>query len=357
MFTEGTNDSRGMVTVMIASPLEAEHAERIEGAYPDKIELIYRPDLMPPMRYAADHYGPPGWTRTPAQQAEWHGLLRRAEVLWDFSAGEAKGPLQLSPRLRWVQTTSAGVGQYVKRLGLQDSDVIVTTASGVHARPLAEFVFAAILFHSKKIAHLQREQRAHRWERYHARELHGQTMAIVGPGRIGREVARLARAFGMTTWAMARTNDPARAAELGVDRLYGRDELREMLAGADCVVLCCPHTPETEGLIGRAEIAALKPGVVLVNIARGVVVDEDALIEALQAGTIGLAALDVFRTEPLPPDSPLWDLPNVLVNPHSASTADTENEKLTDLFIANLGHYLAGAHDRMSAVLDKRRLY
>src|SRR5688572_4299881 len=178
----------GRVTVMIASPLEAEHAARIGAAYPDAIELIYRPDLMPPMRYVADHYGPPDWRRTPEQQAEWLDLLRRAEVLWDFAAGEDMGPLELSPNLRWVQTTSAGVGQYVKRLGVQESDLLVTTSSGVHPRPLAEFVFAALLLHSKKIAHLQAEQRAHRWQRYHARELHGQTMAIVGPGRIGREV-------------------------------------------------------------------------------------------------------------------------------------------------------------------------
>lgn len=348
---------REPIVAMIASPLEAEHAVRIATTYPDRVELIYRPDLVPPMRYVADHYGPPSWKRTPEQQSEWHDLLRRAEVLWDFAAGESTGPLELSPKLRWVQTTSAGVGQYVKRLGVQDSDLIVTTASGVHARPLAEFVFAALLFHAKRIAHLQAEQRARRWERYCATELHGQTMAIVGPGRIGREVARLAGAFGMTTWAMARTHDPARAAELGVDRLFGRDELPAMLAGADCVVLCCPHTPETEGLLGRAEIAALKPGVVLVNIARGVIVDEEALIEALQAGQIGLAALDVFRTEPLPPESPLWDLPNVLVNPHSASTADTENAKIVALFVRNLGHYLVREYARMAPVLDKRRLY
>jgi phosphoglycerate dehydrogenase-like enzyme len=347
----------GRVTVMIASPLEAEHAEQIAVAYPDRVALLYRPDLLPPSRYVADHQGRSDWRRTPEQRAEWHALLRRAEVLWDFAAGEEQGPLELSPNLRWVQTTSAGVGQHVKRLGLQDSDLIVTTSSGVHARPLAEFVFAALLFHTQRIAHLQAEQRAHRWERYCGIELAGRTMAIVGPGRIGREVARLARAFGMMTWATARTNDPARAADLGVDRLFAHDELRAMLAGADCVVLCCPHTPETEGLIGREEIAALKPDVVLVNIARGVVIDEDALVEALQAGKIGLAALDVFRTEPLPPDSPLWDLPNVLVNPHSASTADTENAKITDLFVRNLGHYLAGDYEQMAPVLDKRRLY
>jgi phosphoglycerate dehydrogenase-like enzyme len=347
----------GRVTVMIASPLESEHATAIATAFPDRVELIYRPELMPPMRYVADHNGDPAWRRTPAQQREWHALLARAEVLWDFAAKENQGPLALSPNLRWVQTTSAGVGQYVKSLGLQGSDIIVTTASGIHARPLAEFVFAALLFHTKRLAHLQAEQRAHRWERYCARELTGQIMAIVGPGRIGREIARIARCFGMAVWAMPRHHDPARAGTLGADRLFAHDDLREMLTGADCVVLCVPHTPETEGMIGRAELEMLKPDAILVNIARGVVIDEDALIDTLREGRIGLAALDVFRTEPLPADSPLWDMPNVLINPHSASTADSENAKLTKRFITNLGHYLSGDYDQMAPILDKERLY
>ncbi|MBA3417042.1 MAG: D-2-hydroxyacid dehydrogenase, partial [Chloroflexia bacterium] len=335
----------------------AHHAAKIEAAYPGRVELIYRPDLLPPRRFLADHTGDPAWRRTAEQQHEWRALLARAEVLWDFAANEEDGPLILSPNLRWVQTTSAGVGQLVKRLGLQDSDVVVTTASGVHARPLAEFVFAALLFHTKRLAHLQAEQRAHRWQRYHSRELSGQVLAIVGPGRIGREVARIGRAFGMTVWAMARDPDQTRARSLGADRLFARDDLQPMLAGANCVVLCVPHTPETEGMIGRAELAALKPDAVLVNIARGVVVDEEALIETLRQGRLGLAALDVVRTEPLPPDSPLWDLPNVLICPHSASTAEGENERLTDRFVENLGHYLDGALDQMAPILDKARLY
>ena len=345
------------VPVMITSPLEPDFAAQIAAAYPDRIELIYRTELLPEPRYIADHGGDPAWRRSDDQTAEWHDLMRRAEVMWDFPTGEDQSLLELCPNLRWVQTTSAGVGPLVQRLGLQDSDLLVTTASGIHARPLTEFVFAALLFHTKRIAYLQAEQRAHRWQRYAASELTGQTMAIVGPGRIGREVARIARCFGMTVWAMARDNDAARAEALGVDRLFTRDDLRTMLRGADCLVLCTPHTPETEGLIGPKELDALKPGAVLVNIARGVVIDEAALIDRLQREQIGLAALDVFQTEPLPGDSPLWDLPNVLINPHSASTAASENAKLTDRLIENLGHYLRGDIDQMGPVLDKQRLY
>jgi phosphoglycerate dehydrogenase-like enzyme len=312
---------------------------------------------MPPTRYQGDHNGPGDWPGFESRRNEWHSLLKRADILWDFPTHEDLGVLELSPNLRWVQTSSAGVGQYVKRLGLQDSDLIVTTASGVHGEALTEFVFAALLYHAKWIGQLKTWQQQHHWERYCSGELSGQTLAIIGTGRIGRETARIGRAFGMTVWGMAATYDPARASSLGVDRLFARHELREMLAGADAVVLCTPHTAETEDMIGAEEVASFKPGVVLVNIARGLVIDENAMIAALRDGRIALAALDVFRTEPLPTDSPLWDLPNVIVNPHSASTAPSENGKITDIFIRNLRAFLDGRYDEMSPVLDKHRLY
>jgi phosphoglycerate dehydrogenase-like enzyme len=350
----GADDAK--TVVMIASPLEAEHAARIGAAFPDRVELVYRPDLMPALRYLGDH-GDPTFRRTPEQERAWHADLRRAEVLWDFPQHERFPLLELAPRLRWVQTSSAGVGPLVHRLGLEQSDLIVTTASGIHAQPLAEFVFAALLFHSKELGRLQEEQRQRRWTRFCGAELAGRTMAIIGPGRIGREVARIARAFTMRAVALGRTSDPARAGELGFDRLYRRAELPAMLAEADCLVVCAPLTPETDNLLGQAEFAALKPGAVFINIGRGAIVDETALLAALQDGTVAFAALDVFRDEPLPPDSPFWTHPHVLVNPHSASTVDTENAKLVARFIENLGHYLAGDLDRLAPVLDKGRMY
>ncbi len=126
---------------------------------------------------------------------------------------------------------------------------------------------------------------------------------------------------------------------------------------ADALVLCTPHTPETGSTIDAAAFAAMKPGVVLVNVARGQVIDEPALIEALRTGRVGFAALDVFAVEPLPASSPLWDMPNVIVSPHSASTAASENGKITDIFCRNLGCYLEGRHDDMVNVLDKTRFY
>jgi phosphoglycerate dehydrogenase-like enzyme len=344
------------VVAMIASPLEPEHVARIAGAYPDRVDLIYRSDLMPAIRYVADH-GDPSWRRNPDQEREWHRLLRQAEILFDFPQHESRPLLELAPRLRWVQTSSAGVGPLVKRLGLQDTELIVTTASGIHAQPLAEFVFAALLFHTKELGRLQTDQRAHQWNRFAGSELVGQTMAIIGPGRIGREIARIARAFRMRVVALGRDSNPARAEALGIDRIYGREDVHAMLGEADCLVVCAPLTPETEDLLGASEFSALKPGVVFVNIGRGAIVDEDALLRGLRDGRIAFAALDVFRDEPLPAESPFWDMPNVMINPHSASTVVTENAKLAELFTRNLGHYLAGEFDQMSPILDKRRLY
>jgi phosphoglycerate dehydrogenase-like enzyme len=342
--------------VAIASPLEAHHAARITAVADGRAEIRFRPDLLPPTRYVGDH-GDPAWRRSPAQQAEWRAMLRDADILWDLPHGEPTDLLAVAPRVRWIQTTSAGVGPAVQRLGLAGSDVIITTASGIHAQPLTEFVFAALLYWTKQFPHMLADQRDHRWERFCGRELRGQTMAIVGPGRVGREVGRIARAFNMRVWATARRHDPARAAELGVDRLFPRADLRAMLAETDCLVLATPQTPDTAGLIGAAELAALKPGAVLINIARGSVLDEDALIAALRSGQVGFAALDVARVEPLPADSPLWDLPNVLISPHSASTVDSENAKLVERFAANLEHFLAGRYDALAPQLDKASGY
>lgn len=347
----------GLVTIVITTPLEQEHVERIAAVAPDRTRVIFRPDLLPPTTYESDHTGPAGWKRSEAGEAEFRSLLREADVLWDFYRAADAGQLELSPNLKWVQTTSAGVGQMVRRLGLTDSELIVTTASGVHGQPLTEFVFAALLYHVKSFPTLLADQRAHRWKRLSTGSLNGMKLALIGPGRIGKETARIAKAFGMEVRAMGRTNSPERAAELGVDRMVGKESLHELLSWADCVVLATPHTDETEQMIDRAAIAAIKPGAALINIARGAVIDEPAMIEALKSGHIGFAALDVVAVEPLPVDSPLWDLPNVLINPHSASTATGENRLITDIFIHNLRCFLDGRIDEMTPVLDKARLY
>lgn len=343
----------------VTSPLEPEHVDRIRETAGDRIEIRYDPDLLPPTRYVADHKGVDAFRRTPEQEQKFMQHLADATILWDFPTipEGSRSVLEAAPNLEWVQTTSSGVGQLVHQLGLADSTLKVTTASGVHAEPLAEFVMLVLLSHMKQLDRLQADQAAHRWVRYCGDELPGKHMAIVGPGKIGKRVAQVARAFGMTVSAMGRRNDAERARELGVDQMFTREQLHGMLGAADCVVLCCPHTPETENLIDAGAFHAMKDGVVFVNISRGQVVVEDALYNALTSGKIAFAGLDVFQQEPLPADSAFWDLPNVLVSPHSASTAFSENAKITDIFCHNLDCFLSGRSEDMYNLLDFKAMY
>ena len=177
----------------------------------------------------------------------------------------------------------------------------------------------------------------------------------MGMGSIGREVARVASEFGMRTIGVKRTVAGVDPASLHLETLYAFDELHAALRGAEHLVLSAPHTPETEGMIGAAELALLAPGAIIVNVARGALVDESALVDALESGHVGGAALDVFQEEPLSADSPFWTMPNVFVCSHSAGTSDRENERITDIFCENLRRYLA--EEPLLNVLDTVRMY
>lgn len=351
--------ARPIETILITSPLEAEHVARIRAVGGPRVEVLYEPALLPPTRYIADHNGPPGFRRSAEGEVLWRKCLARATVLWDFPAGTPAegGGLALAPGVRWVQTTSSGVGMKVSRLGLAESNLIVTTARGVHAEALAEFVAMVLLAHVKDLRRLQREQRLRRWERYCCGSLGGRTLTVVGAGAVGARINAVARAFGMRTISVANRPDASRLAALAADELMGPADLQRALAAADYVVLATPHTPDTERMIDAAAIAAMRRGVVLINIARGQVIDESALIGALRTGHIGFSALDVAEHEPLPASSPLWSMDNVLISPHSASTDPAENGKITDIFCHNLACYLDGRHGEMRNVLDKRRMY
>jgi phosphoglycerate dehydrogenase-like enzyme len=185
-------------------------------------------------------------------------------------------------------------------------------------------------------------------------ELPGRTVVIFGCGSIGKEVARLARGLGMKTVGLKRSTEGLLAAEMNLDELLPASAFRDVLPRAEFLVLCAPHTPETEGILGSTELALMPHGAMLINIARGALVDEDALVAALRSGHLASAALDVFREEPLPASSPFWSMPNVLVSPHSASTSDRENGRITDLFCDNLRRYLAG--QPLRNVLDTKGL-
>jgi len=340
------------VRVVITSPLEDELVDTIRAA-DERLDVIHDPELLAPARYASDHPLPS--LESDGSRERWEQLLDEAEVLFDFGPLELAPSLGTRPRLRWIQGTSAGVGGLVDRIGLSKSPVVVTTASGVHARPLAEFAVLAILAFAKELPRLVRDQRDHRWQRYATDEAAGKTVCIVGLGKIGREVARLARALDMRAVGTVRDVRGRLAEDLDVDRLLPTDRLDDLLPHADAVVLSCPLTPQTHHLLDARRLALLKPGAIVINVARGQVVDEAALIGALRSGRLGGAALDVFEQEPLSPDSPLWDLPNVLVSPHSASTVAAESSRIVDLFCENLRRYLAG--EPLLNVLDKELLY
>jgi len=279
--------------------------------------------------------------------------LEGADVLflrWGLSPEATRRLLTRVPNLRWVHTISAGV-DHLLFPELRESDAILTNASGVFNIPIAETVMAYILAVVKRLPEFLAQQREHRWEKLPLRELGGLTVGIVGLGDIGTEVARLCRAFGMHVLGLRRRPAPSDVA----DEVLPPDRLHDLLARSDFVVIAAPLTAETRGMIGRAELAAMKPDAWLINISRGAIVDEEALIEALQAGRIGGACLDVFAEEPLPPESPLWDMPNVIITPHNSWSSPHIEEREIDLFLENLRRYVAG--EPLLNVVDKQAGY
>ncbi len=256
------------------------------------------------------------------------------------------------PGLRWVQTISAGIAPSVLAALRQRPEVLLTNAGGVFDIPIAETVLTYILMIVKRMPEFLAQQRAHRWHKLPLRELRGLTVGIVGLGGIGQEVAKRCQALGLRVIATRR--HPEQGAPY-VEALFPPAELPALLGQADFVVIAVPLTPETHHLFNADRLQNMKPGAWLINIARGAVVDEAALIAALQAGQLGGAALDVTEEEPLPPDSPLWDLPNVILTPHNSWSTPYLEERQKELFLENLSRYLAG--EPLRNVVDKQLGY
>jgi len=300
---------------------------------------MYEPDLLPPPRYEADHYAP-ARDLTEDERRRWRKLLERAEVAFDFDWERRPRLPERAPKLRWIQATSSGIGSSLKEVGLTGSAVRVTNAAGIHAQPLAEFVLMAALHFAKEMPRLARSKQERHWERFCGRELAGSRMVLIGLGRVGSRIAELSAGIGIDVIGHRRSSD--RPPPPGVGRLVDRAGLDGVLPDADLLVIAAPDTAETRRLFDRRRLGLLPAHAVFINVGRGSLVDEAALIEMLQAGRLGGAALDVFEQEPLPAESPLWTLPNVIVSPHSASTVVQENDRLVDLFIENLRRYLDG---------------
>lgn len=255
---------------------------------------------------------------------------------WPDRAASFMSTCLHAPALRWMHTASAGVdspvfGRFTSR------GVRLTTSSGASALPIAQTAIMMILGLSRDISGRVRDQQAHRWERRMSEDLDGANVAIIGMGPIGIETAKLATALRMNPIGCRRTVTGEEPCET---RTFA--DLPELLRWADYVVLALPLTADTRGLIGAEQIALMKPTARLINVGRGDLVDEPALVHALATGRLAGAALDVFAVEPLPDDSPLWDMPNVIVTAHDSGATAGSNDRAAGMFVENLGRYSRG---------------
>jgi phosphoglycerate dehydrogenase-like enzyme len=249
-------------------------------------------------------------------------------------------------KLRWVQSPAVGIGSLMFP-ELLASEVVITSARGIRARAIAEHVLGVTIALARRLPAAIRAQAAHQWAQDEleggpfVRTLQGMRMGIVGLGSIGAEVARIAVSVGFAVSAIRRRVDQPRFH--GIDHVWPPERLLELLAASDVVVIAAPHTPETKGLLGYREIGAMKRGAFLINVARGKLIDDAALVAALKDGHLGGAALDVFTTEPLERESPYWDMPHVIVTPHTAGAMQDYWTPLVALFSENLRRFESGA--------------
>ncbi|WP_167133006.1 D-2-hydroxyacid dehydrogenase [Paramicrobacterium chengjingii] len=330
--------------VAVAAPLSGDDAAWITQHEP-RVELMYEPDLLPPMRWAADYSGDPEFSRTPEQQARFTQLVDSADALYgipDVDPSALARVAAANSRLRWVHTMAAGGGSQVRGANLTSEQlerIAFTTSAGVHGHPLAEFAVFGVFAGAKSLARLRRQQRDRQWSgRWSMQQVADQTVLVLGLGGIGSIVARKLDALGATVVAVARHD----ADTAGVSRIVRPEDIVSEAHLMDAVVNTLPGTDSTHHLLGDAFFSAVKSGATVVNVGRGTVIDEEALVWALASGQIGFAALDVFEAEPLPADSPLWHRDDVLISPHTAALDDREERRIAELFADNAGRLLDG---------------
>jgi phosphoglycerate dehydrogenase-like enzyme len=266
----------------------------------------------------------------------WLAHLNSAEIIvgWKKEIKEAFHP---DSPLRWIQSWSAGVNSMPLKK-LKEMNVTLTSANGVHAYPISETIFALMLALTRNIHVYIKNQLNRKWHHSGLElELHAKTVGIIGVGAIGLETAKIAKAFGMEVIGIRHSGKP----EKNVDEMYSPLQLNELLPRCDYVVVTLPLTNETHQLFGKEQFDLMKPSSIFINIGRGAIVEENELITALSNGEIAGAGLDVFEKEPLSEDSPLWDMDNVIITPHTAgSTEHYAKRVINDIFIPNLKEYL-----------------
>ncbi|MGH9746976.1 MAG: D-2-hydroxyacid dehydrogenase [Candidatus Acidiferrales bacterium] len=269
--------------------------------------------------------------------------LPDTDIFVGFSLRPEQFPL--ARKLKWLHSTAAGVGQLMYP-ELRQSGIEVTNASGVHRIPMAEHILGTLIALARRFPDSFRHQQNSHWAQHdlwsapvRPRELRGQILLFIGFGAIGREVASVIRPLGMRVWAVTRSG---RAEEGLAEQVIPASKLAETLPQADFVVLAAPETHETRKMMGAREFALMKPSAYFMNVSRGALVDEPALIAALEKRQIAGAALDVASEEPLPPESPLWKLDNVFITPHMSAVSEHLWERQTDLLMENLERWFAG---------------
>ncbi|EIJ82197.1 D-isomer specific 2-hydroxyacid dehydrogenase NAD-binding protein [Bacillus methanolicus PB1] len=268
----------------------------------------------------------------------WQNHLKDAEIIAGWKK-EMEEFLEENIHLRWLQSWSAGVDDLPLEK-LAESKILLTSANGVHVFPISETIFALMLALTRKIHTYIRNQQSKTWHHSGLKlELHQKTVGIIGVGAIGKETAKIAKAFGMNVLGVRRSGKP----EEFVDEMFTTDHLSQILPKCDYVAVTLPLTKDTRHLFGKEQFVLMKPSAFFINIGRGEVVNEAELIQALQDGQIAGAGLDVFETEPLDESSPLWDMENVIITPHTAGSTEHYNKRvIEDIFIPNLKSYLEG---------------
>lgn len=330
----------GRLRVVVATPLSAANAARIVELEP-RVELVHEPALLgdPDIDWMVRY------ERSAADQARFDALVDSAEALYgvpDHSGRALARTVAANPGLRWVHTIPAGGGQQIRAARLEPEAlerIAFSTSAGVHAAPLAEFAVFGVLAGAKLLPWLQDAQRRHEWAPRRPMGLAADsTVAVVGLGAIGRLTAERLAGLGYRVVGVHRRE----VAAAGVSRIRPVSELAAVAAEVDAIVLALPGTAETERMLSRDVLAAVKPGITIVNVGRGTTVDEPALVDALRDGRVGFAALDVTFVEPLPADSPLWDQPNVVISPHTAAISPHEPRLIAELFAENARRLLDG---------------
>ncbi len=330
--------------VVVATPVEERLTVSLAARLPD-VEMIHEPSLLPPSRWPGDFAGEPAFRRSPAQQERFERLLSSADVLFgipDLDPASLARTVRTNPRLAWVQVMAAGGAAQVREAGLVRAEldrVAFTTGAGVHTGPLSEFALFGLLAGAKNLPRLRADQERREWPgRWAMGQLCDQRIVVVGLGHLGRAVAAAVGAMGGKVTGVNRSQ----GTWPGVEAVLPLEALRDAATDAHALVNTLPESAQTRHLVSAEVLASMAPGATIVSIGRGSVIDETALAAAAGRGDIGFAALDVFEVEPLPRTSPLWDLPNVLVSPHTAASSPHEERLLVDLFGDNLDRFLAG---------------